>query len=132
MGMAETGYRGTAANRGAAGERGRVARQGAPAQRGTMGDRNRTADPDDGDKLRQPPTAAVGGTGRDIVRFLEGNGGEAPLSDVAAHMPDADRGELESAVEDLKEAGIVDVVAEHGEPRVRLLLPVLRNPRSEA
>jgi len=43
MAMENTEYRGTAANRG----------QG--------------LDP------RHPPTAAVGGTGRDIVRFLEGN-----------------------------------------------------------
>ena len=101
MAMEKTEYRGTAANRG----------QG--------------IDP------RHPPTAAVGGTGRDIVRFLEGNGGEALLSDVAAHMPGADRGELQAAVDALKEAGIVDVVSGHGEPRVRLQLPVKRNPRLE-
>jgi len=102
MAMENTEYRGTAANRG----------QG--------------LDP------RHPPTAAVGGTGRDIVRFLEGNGGEALLSDVAAHMPGADRRELQAAVDALKEARIVDVVPGHDEPRVRLLLPVKRNPHLEA
>ncbi|HLT57966.1 MAG: hypothetical protein LOD91_02820 [Limnochordales bacterium] len=77
-----------------------------------------------GDDLRRPPTAKPGKAGRDIVRFLEGTGGEALLTEIAAHLPEVERGELERAVAALAEASIVTVDPGYGEPRVRLTLPV--------
>ncbi len=77
-----------------------------------------------GPDLRHPPTGELGGAARDIVRFLQGAGGEAVLGDIVRHVPGADRAGVERAVADLEEATIVEVDRQGREPRVRLTLPV--------
>lgn len=74
-----------------------------------------------------PPTARLSGAARDIVRLLEGTDGQARVSEIAARLSGVARAEINGAVQNLADAGIVTIDSASEEPVVRL-----RHPFTEA